>query len=228
MKEITGLQDIIGVTFANLLLLEQSMVHRSFLNEHRSFHLDHNERLEFLGDAVLEIVVTDFLFHEYDFPEGELTSIRSALVNTDMLAIKARALHLDEYLRLSKGETMDVGRARDVILANAFEAVIGAIYLDQGLDAARGFISAQLFGDAAEIVEKKLYRDPKSKLQEIAQEKFRVTPEYRVIDETGPDHNKQFTIGVFFGDDQMAVGSGSSKQQAQVDAAVKALGQHGW
>ena len=223
MQDISELQAGLGVTFKNIKLLQQAVVHRSFLNEHPDFELDHNERLEFLGDAVLEIVVTDFLYRTYPNPEGELTSIRSALVNTDMIALLSRKAGIEPFLMLSHGESKDTGRARDVILANAFEAVIGSIYLDQGMEAAHGFISRFVFPHAQEIVDKKLYRDPKSTFQELAQEKHRVTPDYKVLEESGPDHSKLFVVGLYLGEELIAKGEGSSKQLAQVDAARKAL-----
>lgn len=228
MEDIKKLQKKLGITFSDLDLLEQAMVHRSYLNEHNNFHLDHNERLEFLGDAVLEIVVTDYLYRNFPNPEGELTSIRAALVNSDMLAKKSRELGLDEYLRLSHGEAKDTGRARTFILANTIEALIGAIYLDQAMEGASKFIHQYLIPEIKEIIQKELYRDPKSTFQEMAQERLHLTPNYKVLEESGPDHNKEFIVGIFLGEELVAKGNGSSKQIAQVEAAREGLVKKGW
>jgi len=222
------------VDFNDIGLLKQACTHRSFLNENKGQKgesLEHNERLEFLGDAVLELVITSYLYRKYtDKNEGELTSYRSALVNTHSLSRVATALGINEYLLLSKGESRDVGRARAIILADAVEAIIGAIYLDKGYDAAANFISQNLLEviDIDEIVEKKLWLDAKSRFQERAQEETGQTPSYRTMKETGPDHNKMFTLGVFIGDVQVATGTGLSKQEAEQKAAEKALEVKGW
>lgn len=219
----------IGVTFRDIALLREAFTHRSYLNEHRSTNMRHNERLEFLGDAVLELVITEYLFAEYPAePEGVLTAYRSALVNTNSIADAAIAWNMNEYLLLSKGEAKDVGRARQYILANTFESVIGAIFLDQGYVAAKDFIGRSLFNRLAEIVGKRLWQDAKSRFQEEAQERTGITPNYVVLKETGPDHNKRFEIGVHIGSDLVASGEGASKQDAEQAAALAALEKRGW
>lgn len=219
----------IGHAFKKKELLEQAFTHRSYLNENRSIGREHNERLEFLGDAVLELVVTEFLFAKYpEKPEGDLTAYRAALVNTVSIAGAASALGMNEYLLLSRGEARDTGRARQIILANAFEALIGALYLDSGYAASKNFIAEQLFHKTDEVVEKRLWQDAKSRLQEIAQEKHGVTPTYKLMDQSGPDHNKIFVIGAYIGDEKIATGEGRSKQEAEQDAAQKALAAKGW
>lgn len=199
------------------------MTHRSYLNEYPSAGA-HNERLEFLGDAVLELIVTEYLFHAYpDEQEGQLTSLRAALVNYQMLSRIAKEVSLENHLRLSRGETKDIGRAREVILANAVEALIGAIYLDAGYGGAEKFVKQIVLVHLDEVIENKLYRDPKSTLQEIVQEDLKVTPVYKVISESGPDHSKEFVVGVFFDEKLEAEGRGQSKQEAEVKAAEAAL-----
>jgi ribonuclease-3 len=230
-SNIQELANKIKVDFRDLSLLRTACTHRSFLNENRGSGLEHNERLEFLGDAVLELVVTSYLFRKYPKkPEGELTAFRSAIVNTVSLIKVAEAMGLNEFMLLSKGEAKDKGRARAVILANAVEAVIGAIYLDQGYNSAANFISENILNviDIDEIVKTKSWLDAKSRFQEKAQEKVGVTPSYKTLKETGPDHDKQFTLGVFLGDVQVALGSGPSKQEAEQKAAEKALQVKGW
>ncbi len=211
------------IQFKNPDLLTSAVTHRSYLNENRSFHLPHNERLEFLGDAVLELIATEFLYTNYPHPEGELTNFRSALVNYRMLSEIARRLDIEQYLMMSKGESKDTGRARQVILANALEAVIGAIYLDQGYEVAKDFITREVLVELPNIINQGAYLDPKSKLQEIVQEKRGITPAYAVMSETGPDHNKVFLVGVFLGKEKVGEGSGPSKQEAEVSAAENAL-----
>ncbi|PIR45663.1 MAG: ribonuclease III [Candidatus Vogelbacteria bacterium CG10_big_fil_rev_8_21_14_0_10_50_13] len=229
MKSISEFASQIGINFIRPELLEQAFVHRSYINEHRDYELEHNERLEFLGDAVLELVVTDYLFGKYpERSEGELTSFRAALVNTVTLSETADALKLNDYLLLSKGEARDNGRARQAILADTFEAVIGAIYLDQGYASARDFIARQLFGKTEEIVKKNLWHDPKSVFQEKAQENMSITPSYQVMKAVGPDHNKLFTIGLYLADELVAEGEGHSKQEAEQEAAQKGLAAKGW
>lgn len=229
MKSTSEFASHIGVNFIRPELLEQAFVHRSYINEHRDYGLEHNERLEFLGDAVLELVVTDYLFGKYpERSEGELTSFRAALVNTVTLSETADELKLNDYLLLSKGEARDNGRARQAILADTFEAVIGAIYLDQGYDSARDFIARQLFGKTEEIVKKNLWQDPKSVFQEKAQENMSITPSYQVMKAVGPDHNKCFTIGLYLADELVAQGEGHSKQEAEQEAAQKGLAAKGW
>lgn len=228
-KDLSGLEASLGIKFKNIELLRQAMVHRSYLNEHPDFHLGHNERLEFLGDAVLELVVTEYLYQNFDNPEGELTNWRAALVNAHMLATLARELDIDDYLYLSKGEEKDKdSKARQFILANAVEALIGAIYLDQGWESSDEFIKRVLLVKLPTILELKLYHDPKSRFQEAAQEQYGITPNYHVVSETGPDHAKQFKVAVLIGDEEIAIGEGSSKQEAQIDAARNALETKGW
>lgn len=227
--EIEELEVRINVKFKDVKLLLQAVTHRSYLNEHPDLGMGHNERLEFLGDAVLELVVTDYLYHKYpDKPEGELTSVRSALVNTISIGDAAAKIGVNEFLRLSRGEAKDTGRARSYILANSFEAIIGAIYLDQGYQAAHDFISAHLFPKAGDIVTRELWRDSKSFFQEKAQEEMGITPSYVVVREDGPDHAKIFTVAVFVGKVKIAEGSGLSKQEAETDAARKGLEKKGW
>ena len=223
------LEAVLGVTFKDKNYLLSAMTHRSFLNENRDATQPHNERLEFLGDAVLELVVTDFLFGEYpEKQEGELTAIRAALVNSNTLSLMATALGINEYLLLSKGEAKDIGRARQYILANTFESIVGAIYLDQGYDAARDFVSRQIFPLTKDIVEKRLWQDPKSRFQERAQEVTGITPSYQTLKEQGPDHDRTFTVGVFLGDQCIAQGEGRAKQEAEQKAAENGLVEKGW
>ncbi len=209
--------------------LEQAVVHRSYLNEHPDFPLGHNERLEFLGDAVLELVVTKYLYENYENPEGELTNWRAALVNGANLAKIGRQLGIEDYMYLSKGEQKDTSeKARNYILANAMEAIIGSVYVDYGWDEAKKFIDDNVLSTLPEILEKKLYVDPKSRFQEESQSRLSVTPTYKVLEETGPDHNKTFRVGAFLGGELIARGQGMSKQEAQVDAAQAALEAKGW
>lgn len=226
MTNLETFQKKINVQFNDPALLRNACTHRSFLNENRGEDIEHNERLEFLGDAVLELVVTSFLFRKYpQKAEGELTAFRSAIVNTVSLTKVAEHLDLNSYLLMSKGEAKDTGRARSIILANAVEALIGAIYMDQGYNASANFISDHILNviDIDDIVAKKSWLDAKSRFQERAQEKAGLTPSYKTLKETGPDHNKQFTLGVFLGDVQIATGAGASKQEAEQMAAEKAL-----
>lgn len=228
---IKKLANKLGVKFNNPDLLQQAVTHRSYLNENRGYKLDHNERLEFLGDAVLELVVTEYLYENYPNPEGELTNWRAALVNGEMLAKISKRLGVEEFLLMSRGEAKDTGKARQYLLANAFEAVTGAIYLDQGAkgyDAAKEFIMKNVVTELPEIIEKKLYMDPKSRFQEVAQDKIGVTPSYRVMGESGPDHDKKFTVGIYLNDELVAKGEGSSKQEAQRNAAITGLEVKGW
>ena len=225
----------LGLAFNNLGLLTEALTHRSYLNEHRlpaqagEYTGNHNERLEFLGDAVLELATTDFLYTKFPAkPEGELTSYRAALVNTVSLAETARSLGVGEYLLLSRGEAKDTGRARDVILANAFEAIIGAIYLDSGYAAAEAFVAKNLYPKLDEVIEKRAYQDAKSRFQELAQEKRGTTPAYETLSQVGPDHARTFTVGVFIGNEEVARGEGNSKQDAEQAAARSALGKTGW
>src|SRR3989339_745186 len=223
-KDFSVLEDKIGVQFKNPEYLIQAFVHRSYLNEHRDFPLGHNERLEFLGDAVVELVVTEFLFDEYLNPEGELTNWRAALVNAKMLASVAYEIGVEPYLFLSHGEAKDAGtKARDYIMANIFEALNGAIYLDHGYEASRQFIARFVISKLPYVLENGLYMDAKSRFQESSQELLGITPTYRVLEETGPDHDKIFKVGIFLDKELIASGEGSSKQEAQTEAAEAAL-----
>ena len=227
--DFSRFEGTIGITFTDKALLKQAFTHRSYINENRESGLSHNERLEFLGDAVLELVITDFLYKEYvDKDEGTLTSYRSALVNADTCSAIALSLSVNEFLLLSKGESKDTGRARQYILANALEAIIGAIYLDQGYDGAKGFIETNFVPLIEKIMTEGLHIDAKSLFQEKAQEFESHTPQYKTIKETGPDHEKKFTVGVFVGKDMVAEGIGASKQDAEQAAARKALEVRGW
>ncbi len=229
VRDTSTFQSILGFTFKDAMLLRTAFTHRSYVNEHRGETVDHNERLEFLGDAVLELVVTRFLFDKYpDKTEGDLTAYRAALVNTVTISGAATKLGMNEYLRLSRGESKDVGRARQYILANTFEALIGAIYLDQGYDAAQGFIARHIFPLCDEIVSKRLWQDSKSRFQEEAQERVSVTPSYAILKEEGPDHDKHFTVGVYLGSELVATGEGKAKQEGEQMAARKALEVKGW
>lgn len=222
-KELSDIERDLNITFNNKDLLRQVFVHRSYLNENSGFDLDHNERLEFLGDAVLELVVTEFLYKNYPNPEGELTNWRSALVRGVMLAEIAAGIGLGDYLFLSRGEQKSGGKARQLILANTFEAFIGALYLDQGYKPAEDFVAKHLLIRLPDILDNKLYMDSKSRLQELSQEKWSVTPSYKVLSENGPDHAKSFTVGVYVEGKLMGEGSGSSKQNAEQAAASDSL-----
>jgi len=227
--DLLSLQELLGVTFKDSMLLLSAVTHRSYLNEHKEATWEHNERLEFLGDAVLELVVTDYLFSKYpEKPEGELTAIRAALVNTVSLAAASEILGVNKYLLMSKGESKDEGRARQYILANVFESCIGAMYLDQGYDVARNFIAERLFGNTENIVKKRLWQDAKSRFQELAQEKASVTPTYDTLSQDGPDHDRVFTVGVFLRHEKVGEGKGRSKQEAEQQAAQAALANKGW
>ena len=219
----------LNIVFKNKNLLKQSFTHRSYLNENKSFRMAHNERLEFLGDAVLELVVTEYLYGKYpEKTEGDLTSYRAALVNTITLSSVASTLCMNDFLLLSKGEAKDIGRARQYILANTFESFVGALYLDQGYNAAKNFIAKNLFPLTDEIVEKGLWQDSKSRFQEVAQEKVSITPQYKTMQEIGPDHEKNFIVGVYLGEDFIEKGEGKSKQEAEQAAAQKALSIKKW
>lgn len=228
-KDIKSFEESIGISFNDVTLLRQAFTHRSYLNEHRGEVESHNERLEFLGDAVLELISTHYLYEKFpEHDEGELTAYRAALVNAVTCAEIANKLGMNDYLLLSRGEAKDNGRARQVLLANAFEALVGAIYLDQGYDTARLFIEKHLFPKIDEIVKKKLWRDAKSAFQEKAQDAEGATPNYAVIRESGPDHDKQFVVGVYIKEALVAQGSGKSKQEAEQEAARAALEAKGW
>lgn len=229
MKDFSKIEKKLGIKFKNQEILKQAFVHRSYINENPNFELDHNERLEFLGDAVLELVITEYLYNNFPNPEGELTNWRASLVNGQMLASLAKKMGLEDYLFLSKGEAKDKdSKARNYILANCFEALIGSVYLDQGYQTAEKMISHYLLPELPNILKNKLYQDPKSRFQEIAQEKMGITPSYKVLSETGPDHNKKFEMGIYLEKEQIAKAVGSSKQEAQVLAAQKALKKKKW
>jgi ribonuclease III len=227
-KDLSELEAILGFEFKNKDILKTSLTHRSYLNEHRNWPLPQNERLEFLGDAVLELAVTGYLYKTFSKPEGELTNLRSALVNHRMLSEVARRLQLEDFLYLSRGEAKDKGRARQVILANAIEAVIGAMYLDGGYDKTHQFIDKQILVELPAIIESGSYIDPKSRLQELVQEKSGITPTYQVLTESGPDHAKTFTMGAFVEENEVGRGGGASKQDAEIAAAEDALASEVW
>ncbi|MEK7116518.1 MAG: ribonuclease III [Patescibacteria group bacterium] len=228
-KQLDILEKRLGHTFRDRGIILQALTHRSYINEHSDFPYTHNERLEFLGDAVLELIVTEYLFKNFANPEGDLTNWRAALVNAKTLAGIATQLEFEEFLLLSKGEQRDAGtKARMYILANAIEAIIGAIYLDGGMVASGTFIHTHILSHLAFILKNELYVDPKSKFQETAQELLGVTPVYKVLEEKGPDHAKEFTVGVFLDRAMIAVGRGSSKQEAQVAAAEAGLEEKKW
>lgn len=223
------LETDLGVAFKNRDLLVQAFTHRSYINENPGYRLGHNERLEFLGDAVLELVVTEHLYHTLPNPEGDLTNLRASLVNAKSLAEVALALNFDAYLLLSRGEARDANsKARHSILANAVEALIGALHLDQGFEVAKKFIEKNILSKLPHILEHEAFRDPKSTFQEYSQKYSSVTPSYKVLAEWGPDHDKHFRIGVYLGDEEVATGEGPSKQEAQVAAAIAGLKAKGW
>ncbi len=223
MKTLIEFEQSIGVQFRDKSLLEQVFIHRSYLNEHKSLNLEHNERLEFLGDAVLELAVTKYLYGNYDKPEGDLTNWRSALVKGESLSVEAKRIGLDLFLKTSRGEAKNMGKARDILLANAFEALIGAIYLDQDFDEAYNFVLKNIIYKLEDILENGSYFDAKSRFQEMSQDKFGITPSYEVVSEIGPDHNKIFTVAAYLNEKKVGQGEGSSKQKAQTDAAQSAL-----
>jgi ribonuclease-3 len=223
------LETKIGLNFDNLDLLDLAFVHKSYVNENKHSKPDHNERLEFLGDAVLELIVTNFLYKNYpQSDEGDLTNWRSALVKGENLAAIAGDLNLGAYLYLSRGEEISKGRHKAYILANTLEALIGAIFLDKGYEKANEFVQKFVITRLEEILENNLHIDAKSLFQEIAQEKLNATPEYKVLSDEGPDHSKIFTVGAFVKDELIAEGKGSSKQKAEQDAANNALIKKNW
>lgn len=226
--DIEKLKKDLDIQVRKRALFQEALTHRSYLNEHKGYEYPHNERLEFLGDAVLELVVTENLFHNYENPEGELTSFRAALVNGDMLAKIGRELGVQDFLLMSRGEAKDTGRARGYLVANAMEAIIGAIYLDQGYDAAKDFILKYVMSHLPEVFEQGLHTDAKSRFQELAQEKMGITPNYRVLKEWGPDHDRHFIAGVYLGEEKVAEGEGASKQESQREAAKQALIAKNW
>lgn len=227
-KPAPELESLIAYQFKDKNLLRQALTHRSYINENPSWDVDHNERLEFLGDAVLELVVTEYLYRNYPNPEGEMTNWRAALVNATILAGISNEFKLNDYLMLSRGESKDTGRARHYILANAMEALIGAIYLDGGYEPAKVFIDRFIITKLPEIIKDGTYRDSKSMFQEESQDRMGITPTYDVLEEWGPDHARNFRVGVFLGSEMIASGEGPSKQEAQQQAAQEALKKKGW
>jgi len=224
MASSDALEKNISFSFKDKDLLTEALTHRSYLNEYPKWHLPHNERLEYLGDAVLELTVSEALFKKFPTqPEGRLTVLRAALVNYQILAKVAERIQLQNFILMSRGEKKDTGKAREVILANAMEALIGAMYLDQGLEPSRKFIDECVMVNLDEVLKTKSYKDAKSELQEIVQERFKLTPTYKVVTEDGPAHRRIFTMGVYFGDKMIAAGEGASKQEAEIDAAKNAL-----
>ncbi len=229
MDDFSKLEKKLNIKFKNKDLLVQAFCHRSYLNENPDFKLENNERMEFLGDAVLELIVTEYLFEKYPKKsEGELTNWRAALVNAKMLSEVAREMGFSDFLLLSRGETKELGKARQYILANTFEALIGSIYLDLGYKACRELIKKNLISRLPEIIKKGLFRDAKSHLQEEAQDRVSITPTYKVLKEWGPDHAKHFIIGVFLNSELAGQGEGSSKQEAEDEAAKDALKVKSW
>lgn len=228
MVDFSKFEKKLGVKLKDKKLLKQAFVHRSYLNENPKLQLKHNERLEFLGDAVLELIVTEHLFKNYKAPEGELTNWRAALVNAKTLAEIARKLGFGDYLLLSQGEAKDTGKARQYILANTFEAFLGSLYLSGGLKRTEEFVKKYVIKALPRIIEKGLFRDAKSLFQEIAQDKVKITPTYNVLEERGPDHVKHFVVGVFLEDELVAKGEGSSKQEGEEAAAREGLKAKGW
>ncbi len=223
-EKFEKLEKKLDLNFKNKDLLVQAFCHKSYLNENPDFELGQNERLEFLGDAVLELVVTEYLFKNYpDNPEGDLTDWRAALVNTKSLSKTSKRLKLGKYLLLSNGEKKERGKSKQYMLADTFEALIGAIYIDRGYNEAKEFIEQHLLVELPKIISLELFKDPKSELQEVAQEKTGITPVYKIVDERGPDHDKKFRMGVFLEDKKLAEGEGGSKKEAEEEAAQKAL-----
>lgn len=229
MKDFSVLETKLNIEFRDKALLTQAFIHRSYLNENPQMELGNNERLEFLGDAVLELVATQYLYAKYpNESEGKLTSWRAALVNTKMISSAGAKIGFGDFLLLSKGEAKEEGKSRQYILANTFEAFIGSLYLDHGYEACRGFITENLLVELPKIIKDELYRDAKSRFQEVAQEKVRVTPTYQVISEQGPDHAKFFMVGVYLGNELVAKAGGYSKQEAEEETAKAALKAKGW
>ncbi len=229
MEIYTDFESKFNLNFSDKKLLQQAFIHRSYINEHKETDLGHNERLEFLGDAVLELVVTDFLYGKYpDTPEGRLTAYRSSLVRTESISAAARSMGMNDLLMLSKGESRDEGKARDYILANTFEAFVGAVYLDQGYNSAKDIIAETLFPNIEIIISDESWRDAKSYVQEKSQEIYSETPRYELVSSEGPDHDRDFVMAIYFGDKKIAEGSGNSKQKAQQDAAQSAIEKESW
>ncbi len=229
MKDFTLLEKRLGLVFKNKDLLVQAFVHRSYSNENPDFKFGNNERLEFLGDAILEKITTEYLYLKYpDEPEGVLTSWRAALVRGKMLSKISKKLGFNEFLLLSRGELKETGKGRQYIMANTMEAFIGALYLDQGISSCENFIKENILIELPEIIENGAFKDAKSQFQEESQEKVEITPNYKIVKEFGPDHNKRFIVAVYLGKEMIAEGEGSSKHEAEEDAAKKALEIKGW
>ncbi|MGI6612673.1 MAG: ribonuclease III [Candidatus Nanosyncoccaceae bacterium] len=216
-------KNVLGVEYKDIDVLITALTHRSYLNEHRKSASEHNERLEFLGDAVLELVVTDYLFSNFNEPEGVLTALRSALVRTESIGTAGARLGYEPLLRMSRGEKRGSERARQQIVADAFEAILGSIYLEKGFSEAKRIVDSQILPQLKGILESGSWRDPKSHIQEVMQRVDSTTPSYRVLEEDGPDHDKTFVVGLFNGDELISQGTGSSKQAGQEAAARKAL-----
>jgi ribonuclease-3 len=229
MKDFEILEKNLGLQFKNKDLLKHAFTHRSYLNENPELKLEHNERLEFLGDAVVELIVTAYLYKEFpEKAEGDLTNWRAALVNAKMLTSVAQELGFNDFLLLSRGESKEMGKARAYILANTFEAFLGAYYLDSGYEPCEEFIRKHLLKNLAEIIKDGSYKDSKSKFQEEAQERVSITPNYKVLKESGPDHEKSFVVGVYLDEELVAQGEGLSKREAESVAAELALKAKNW
>jgi len=224
MENLNEIQKNIGLDFQNPELLEIALTHRSYLNEHQGAKIQNNERQEYLGDAVLELIISDYIFRKYpDKAEGELTSIRSAVVRTESLAEESRKLGIGEHLQMSKGEKDSGGKDKDYLLANAYEAVLGAIYLDSGMESCIQFVTRTLVPKIDNIVENNLFIDPKTQAQEIIQSRYKTTPTYEIVKEEGPDHDKKFTVALLINRKEKAQGQGTSKQKAEESAALAAI-----
>jgi len=229
IKDFQKIAQLLNLSFQNLDLLKEALTHRSFLNEHRDWNIPHNERLEFLGDSILGFVIADNLVEQYpQFAEGELTSLRAALVNSDSLLAVAKELKLEDYLLVSRGEARELKNSRSYLLANTIEALIGALYLDGGIDKAKDFIKKYIFSKAETILQTASYKDAKSLFQEKSQALLGITPIYKSLKSWGPDHAKQFEVGVYLNEDLISQGKGYSKQEAEINAAQKALELKGW
>ncbi len=229
MKDFKKIAQALNLSFQKFDLLKEALTHRSFLNEHKDWNISHNERLEFLGDSILGFVAADYLVKHYpQFSEGQLTSLRAALVNSDSLLAVAKELKLEDYLLVSHGEAKELKNSRSYLLANAIEALIGALYLDGGIEKAKDFIKKYILSKAETILQTASYKDAKSLFQEKSQELLGITPTYKGLQSWGPDHAKQFEVGVYLNEDLISQGKGYSKQEAEIDAAQKALELKGW
>ncbi|OHB19008.1 MAG: ribonuclease III [Parcubacteria group bacterium RIFCSPHIGHO2_01_FULL_47_10b] len=229
MKHCKAVEQKLGIAFHNPSLIEQALVHKSYAAENPAWAHKHNERLEFLGDAVLELVVSEHLYRTHtESPEGDLTNWKSILVNTKMLSMVASDLGISEHISLSRGERISEGAKKESILANTTEAIIGALYLDQGYEAARDLVTRIIISREKEMLSRAPDYNPKGRFQEEAQRRVAVTPTYRVLEESGPDHNRHFVVGAYIGDRFIAQGTGSSKQEGEAAAAREALRVEGW